>query len=311
MNYKEAINLLEKQIAEFQSVHVKLAEYPGTDNDRRQIEEAIALQRAIIELATLSDMYQQDLREVIVPDLLSGAHRDSRRRQYFIAVFSWIEALNFQLRRIALAAQGGYINAHFEPAEIMLLREERYSFDEEHGRAVVKPNQFLKLLPNTRFTFRMFAKAYGSSWQLQVGTHYWQDFQAAYGIRNSLVHPKSSKSLTVSDSQVEKLTRAAKWYGEQLDSMVAEARRIVIANAEEKSRQHKENLKRFVEHSGAIYREIEAVNRASAIIDDQLTKAEPGEEVLGQWRLTRMVLEELKTRLLAQIPQRLGPPSLD
>lgn len=310
MDYEEASKLLEEQISSSERWCGVLSAIPGTENDVRRIREDIKLKRAILEFVAISDMYQRELRDVMAPDLSSSDHRHSRKRQIFMGIFAWIEAHNYQLRQIALAAQGGNINARFEPAELMLLEEQRYALNEDTGKAVVRSNQFLKALPNTRFTFHMFAKAFGFSWELQVGSQPWKDFRMAYNVRNSLAHPKAPGALLVPDDEVDRLIRVAKWYGEQLNSVVTEARRITEAKAEERNKRFEEIRRHYLEEVGIIFRGLETLNRASAIIEFGSRTPDPDEATLEEWRMTHSNIEELKAWMLKQLPEKFRPPRL-
>ena len=93
-----------------------------------------------------------------------------------------------------------------------MLREEQYVLA-NNGEVRVQP-KFLRLTDNLRFSFKAFAKAFGSSFELEVSGAGWDAFQRSIIVRNRITHPKTLTDLTVADSAMKDIFKAIDWYKE-------------------------------------------------------------------------------------------------
>ena len=121
------------------------------------------------------------------------------RRSYVRAVFAMIEGVTFCIKQMALDENGS--PKALSPAEQAMILEEGYGLDES-GNVIVK-NATLPTLANLRFAFGVFAKRNGSNYKLDVSGEGWQSLRRSLAVRHRLMHPKSSKDITVSKEEIE------------------------------------------------------------------------------------------------------------
>ncbi len=74
-------------------------------------------------------------------------------------------------------------------------------------------------LANLLFCFNSFAKAHEAKVQIKKGDQ-WNRIQSAVRVRDGLTHPKSSKSLEISEREIEDVVFTLKWFYKQLLSIM-------------------------------------------------------------------------------------------
>ena len=157
----------------------------------------------------------KELIEVLSNDLIaSGAeltkpNTQFRRRTLVRSFFAQVEGEAFLRKRFALEQREGG-DVEFSAAEFAILREEQY--DLNNKGAVRTQQKFLKLADNLRFSFRAFAKAFGSSYSLDVSGSGWQSFKNAIDIRNRITHPKRLSDLNITEDNMKDIFAAIDWY---------------------------------------------------------------------------------------------------
>jgi hypothetical protein len=141
------------------------------------------------------------------------------RRTLVRTMFAWIEGSVFALKREVLEHHElGRLS--LSAAECAILREESYTL-RDSGAIDVSPS-YARLLPNIKFTFPVYARAWGKSFEFDPPLSAelrWQKLHRAHQIRNRLMHPKSIEQLVVSDSDLEDVLSGASWFEEQLDRL--------------------------------------------------------------------------------------------
>lgn len=103
-----------------------------------------------------------------------------------------------------------YEGAELQRADMALLLEESYELNEK-GAAIIKQN-FLQIEKNIKFAFAAVARAYGITYQLNVGGIGWDSFKKTLKVRNRLTHPKNIQDLDVSDEEIEAMKRTFAWF---------------------------------------------------------------------------------------------------
>jgi len=98
----------------------------------------------------------------------------------------------------------------FTDAELALIREEQYELNNK-GDVRIR-QKFLKLADNLRFSFKLFAKATNSSYELDVGGIGWDSFLKAIAVRNRISYPKYERDIVISDEDLDFVQKAAQWY---------------------------------------------------------------------------------------------------
>jgi|SRR5581483_6013748 len=143
------------------------------------------------------------------------------RRVYARTVFGLIEALNDNMKQIALWS---HLLGGLKPtaAEISLLKEEAYDLN-ENGEPRRKRN-YLDLSRNVRFTFKVCARLFECDFSVRPDDD-WKAFVNAIEIRNRLSRPKTVDDLTISDQELETIDKAHDWYRKALLDILRSIRR--------------------------------------------------------------------------------------
>jgi hypothetical protein len=137
------------------------------------------------------------------------------RRALVRTFFAAVEAVSFQLRQVTLASAAGM--NYLSPAEVMLLREQRYLLDDKGQPKIV--DQFLRFPNSLLLSLQTYAKNHGATFKVDKSTSGWQALKRAIRRRHNVTHPKSLACLTVSDADVQDLTQASQWWQDTLMSL--------------------------------------------------------------------------------------------
>jgi hypothetical protein len=137
------------------------------------------------------------------------------RRALVRTFFAAVEAVSFQLRQVTLANAAGM--DYLSPAEVMLLREQRYLLDDKGQSKIV--DQFLRFPNSLLLSLQTYAKNHGATFKVDKSTSGWQALKRAVRLRHNVTHPKSLACLTVSDLDVHVLTQASPWWQGTLMSL--------------------------------------------------------------------------------------------
>ncbi len=109
----------------------------------------------------------------------------------------------------------------FTDAELALIREERYELSYK-GEVRIR-QKFLRLADNLRFSFKLFAKATNSTYELDVGGIGWDSFLKAIAVRNRITHSKYERDLVISDEDFDFVQKAAQWYRDCTGDLLSSA----------------------------------------------------------------------------------------
>lgn len=182
-------------------------------------QEAVGTLKAFqAELSTYREQLAklQEMGGILQKDLLDCAKlamgegkTDSGSRSFVRAVFALIEGGVFNLKQIALKLSE-HGKGNFSKAELLMLEEITYDLD-ERGKAQAQ-TKFIRLPRNIKFAFEAAARAFGTSYVLNVGDSGWSSFQEALKIRNRITHPKSIEDLQLSGQDVDEVEAAARWF---------------------------------------------------------------------------------------------------
>jgi len=142
------------------------------------------------------------------------------RRTFVRTTFAMIEGLlNVSTDEILETHKNGFIELTND--EIEKLTE----------RVVTKKGEsrpkFLPLGVKVQFSFLIFAQKMGGfDYLLDTTTKEWEIFESAIGVRNQLMHPRTSADLTLDDKQLSIVLNASNWFLDQhrnLHNQVGEA----------------------------------------------------------------------------------------
>lgn len=121
------------------------------------------------------------------------------RRMYVRSAFACIEGMTYRLKQIAQAAHDSKRCA-FSEKELSLIREESHQ----------------PFMQNIEFAFKITARAIDSEHELAVGDNEWDLLRRASRIRNRLMHPKTTRDLSVSVDELHIVGRAFDWLSVQI-----------------------------------------------------------------------------------------------
>jgi hypothetical protein len=174
---------------------------------------------ALNELKQLYEILITDVRECA--DALQQQDTEFRRRIFVRSVFAFIEAVVFRLKQLALEASNE-LSVELSISETALLSEESYELTEK-GDPYTKTNH-LQLPKNTRFAFKAVAQVFSSEYKLKIDNSGWASFLDAIKIRNRLTHPKTIGDTSVSDQELDVVSKALLWFTNSELELVKEAR---------------------------------------------------------------------------------------
>jgi len=168
----------------------------------------------------------QDVLEVRT-QLESDFQSQLARRNYIRTLFACIEGETFCRKQVALVIYEYWLSSRktiFTPAEVALLREERYFLDDT-GRAK-QGELFLKIEDNLRFSLASYGKAYCSLYpkatisQLDCSVKEWKLFKTIIKCRNRITHPKSVCALNITDEEVQDTDAVLLWYSKGVTNLI-------------------------------------------------------------------------------------------
>jgi len=182
----------------------------------------------------------------VLKELMGNRDDQLRRRTLVRTLFAAVEGTVFAIKRKTLAEHkiGG---CELSPAEYAMLVEEAYDLrDNGHLRTSQK---FIRLQANIRFAFSIYTDKVGRiSFCLDTNDSGWTDFLQAIEIRNRLMHPKALKDLEVTDSELDCVLSAAKWFNDQVGRLMTAVKEGIKQSA---NKQFQETLmahaKRLIE----------------------------------------------------------------
>ena len=179
----------------------------NTASDADGLNEFITeLNKNLKELTDMAQVLGQDCHD----QYLSIQSNDSQmyRRGYVRSVFAFIEGILFRMKRTA--AHLGWPLENITIAERLILDERTYEID-ERGEVVDRP-VFIKFLNNVKFSFKIYSKSIGSTFELSLGGSGWQKLRESAKVRDRLMHPKASTELAITDVEVEAAKTAFDWF---------------------------------------------------------------------------------------------------
>ena len=164
------------------------------------------LNKNLKEIRDMAQILGQDCADQYL--IIQNDDNQMYRRAYVRSVFAFIEGI---LHRMKLTASHlGRSLRTLSVEEIVVINEVALDVNSK-GEVVSKP-VFIKFLNNVRFSFRIYSKSFGSSFELSLGGNGWQKLQECVKVRDRLMHPKATTDLEVTDSEVEAAKLAFNWF---------------------------------------------------------------------------------------------------
>lgn len=158
-----------------------------------------------------------DLTRVLSFDLMEtydrlrndSDHQPSRRN--WVRTFcSQVEAFAYSTKQI-LADLSEFPFVKLSPHEILLLREEWYEIA-DNGEPRLRGDKFVQIKTNLKFLATMCSRAFERPYALDTGGSGWTALDAAFKIRNRLVHPKAVQDMFITDDELKTVAQAQDWF---------------------------------------------------------------------------------------------------
>ena len=131
------------------------------------------------------------------------------------AFFAAVEGLSYQMRQVTLASLAG--TEFITDQEVQLLREVRQSLDEK-GFPKETP-AFLPFPKSLLFSLSIYAKNHGAQFEVDRSQRGWQALRVTTKVRNSVTHPKTPESLSLTNEDLQGLMDASRWWQATLLSL--------------------------------------------------------------------------------------------
>lgn len=156
----------------------------------------------VIDLRKVIEISYQKIKELREsPESVFLAEQETWFRLSNRITISTIESICFKLKQIALLTCD-LRRRPLTPTEREKLEEKRAS-----GRPY-----FLRTEDNLKFTFKMYAYAFGYGYRLDCSGNEWRDFLEIVNKRNALTHPKTSADLKISPEEHDKAAKTFLWF---------------------------------------------------------------------------------------------------
>jgi hypothetical protein len=150
------------------------------------------------------------------PDLSEVSQR--RRRVLIRSIFASIEALSYFLRNLAVN------NKHpkdIAPEDRLIVSERAYDLD-GNGRIVHRPLK-LRTTASIRYSFAVFKRSYGTTFDLDVTGAPWQAYLRAVKVRDRITHPKRLEDITISEAELMDAAGSWHWFSDAFAATMLQA----------------------------------------------------------------------------------------
>jgi hypothetical protein len=150
---------------------------------------------------------------------IDGTNLQFWRRTYIKTLFSYIEGITFQYKRIVLemSSLSFLTEIEFSDGEKCLLKEESYSVNNKGEISIIKSK--IKTEENLLFCFNMIAKGCGSQSLINKSSKDWGNFITALKIRHRITHPKNITDIEVTDKEILIVAEVAAWFSKQTENI--------------------------------------------------------------------------------------------
>lgn len=111
------------------------------------------------------------------------------------------------------------------PGEILLLEENIPDINDK-GLLRLKPVYFSFDI-NLKFTFRLFAYIFKSSYTPDYSNNDWNLLQASVKVRNRIIHHKSASDLNITDEEMFNLDKGLKWLIKSYSAFMNDFRKLL------------------------------------------------------------------------------------
>ncbi|MGA7990283.1 MAG: hypothetical protein WCC53_02515 [Thermoanaerobaculia bacterium] len=167
------------------------------------------LQREFADYMALAKEMHEDVQASL--HLFISTNKSAfARRTYVRTFFSDVEAYVNRMKRLLVSQELVHISP-LTALEKSALLEEGYDITDQ-GEVQARYDRYISTDRSMRLLFRAAAKCYKLPYELPVGVRGWQAFRAALKVRHRITHPKAAVDLQVSDSDIDDVQAAHKWF---------------------------------------------------------------------------------------------------
>jgi hypothetical protein len=171
------------------------------------------------EASALLGELAQEVQVLLVeagPDISEVSQR--RRRGLVRSIFASIEVLAYILRNMAVN------NKHPEdiaPEDRLIVSETAYDLD-SNGR-IVHRSLKLRTTASIRYSFAVFKRSYGTTFDLDVTGASWQAYLRAVMVRDRITHPKKLEDITISEAELMDAAGSWHWFSDAFAAAMLQA----------------------------------------------------------------------------------------
>jgi hypothetical protein len=142
------------------------------------------------------------------------------RRNLIRALFAGIEAVVYDLKQLAIAVSEAP-GIDLTPGDRYVLLEKDYVLQ---NNGAVKPRDAkIRTLDNLCFVFRAFSALHLSVREIDPNDAGWKALVGATKIRDRLMHPKGSRSLVVTNTDLDSVQAATRWFTDYFTAILDDA----------------------------------------------------------------------------------------
>ncbi|HEX7917740.1 hypothetical protein [Rudaea sp.] len=197
-----------------------------SSNERFSLEQLERINTSVVNAMTLFNVLGADVDKHVqqtfsndvpfVPQHESDPNNSFQqaRRSYVRACYAFFEANNYALKFLSLN-----FPENISTEDIFVCREIDVDIDES-GKSVSR-NKNLRFLPNLRFAFSVFARAYRIAETPNYSDNGFADLRSCVKVRDRLTHPKRLSDLLVSPSELSGMATAMGWYTDNFSRIVS------------------------------------------------------------------------------------------
>jgi hypothetical protein len=166
---------------------------------------------AMMRLGVLAYGLTED-RKWVATQVDADDEAGSARRAYVRTMLCFVEGMTHAFKEFLLAASDAK-RIQLSDAERHVLREIQFQLDGKYrAKAVTRP---LRAKDDVRFTLTLLGRCADAPFQPSFGDEGWQAFLDAISIRNRVTHPRSREDLLLTESDLDRVDKAVKWFEDE------------------------------------------------------------------------------------------------
>jgi hypothetical protein len=181
-------------------------------------DRLVGMNSAILEANELLNLLNADVskhaKDCLLMPQQENAEIQSSRRNYVRACFASIEANVFSLKRLALLFP-----------ETLQVEDQAFcnevDSDLDSNGDIRNRKKKLSFMPNLRYAFDVFSRAYQLSERPDYGNSTFGLLQNSIAMRDRLTHPKNTGDLNVASDEMIRLAQGYSWFLAEMHRLVS------------------------------------------------------------------------------------------